>query len=62
MEHLIVASLVRHDHVPFGCATGCPPRPEGKPCGATAGPHVRPPSVDVLIKTRFPSPLSSHSV
>ena len=48
--------------VPFGCATGWPPRPDGSPPGDDGGAHVRPPSVDVLIRRRFPAPLSSHSV
>ena len=63
-EHpdLVPGRVRARRRVPFGCATGWPPRPEGSPPGETGGPHVRPPSVDVLMKMRSPAPMSSHSV
>jgi hypothetical protein len=33
--------------VPFGCTTGCPPIPLEP--GVFFGPHVRPPSLEVLM-------------
>ena len=46
--------------VPLGRTTGWPPMtPVLLVFGA---PQVRPPSVDVLISSRLPAPLSSHSV
>src|SRR5262245_14166578 len=48
--------------LPFGCTTGCPPRPVSRPPVGVAGPQVRPPSVDVLMNISPPIPKSSHSV
>src|SRR4029077_10576866 len=48
--------------VPFGCTTGSPPSPNAWSADAKPGPHVKPPSLDTLIRT---SPLPkawSHSV
>ena len=40
---------------------GWPPSPEGLPDGVLVGPHVSPPSVEVLICIRLPDELLSHS-
>src|SRR6185312_8841953 len=37
--------------VPFGCTTGCPPRPLGLPEGCLSGPQARPPLVEVLMSS-----------
>jgi hypothetical protein len=48
--------------VPLACTSGCPPRPIALLAVAIGGPHVRPPSVDLLASRRLPWPLSSHVV
>jgi hypothetical protein len=48
--------------VPFGWTTGCPPRPLSWPAVSIGTLHVRPPSVEVLISSRSPSPKLSSSV
>ena len=48
--------------VPFGCTTGWPPRPLALLPVLSAGPQVRPPSVEVDIFSRSPLALSSNSV
>ncbi len=47
--------------VPLGCTSGCPPMPDDRFAVCVAGPHVNPPSLEVLI--RIPSPVKglSHS-
>src|SRR5690242_9867395 len=46
--------------VPSGRTTGCPPMTPA--LLVFAAPQLWPPSVDVLIWSRLPAPLSSHSV
>ncbi len=56
-----VVRRVRHDDgVPFSWTTGWPPSPDGAFGGWIFGPHVTPPSVEVLISIWLPRPLSSH--
>ena len=42
--------------VPLGCTSGCPPMPVARFAVAVAGPPVRPPSVEVLIRIPFRYP------
>jgi hypothetical protein len=48
--------------VPSGCTTGWPPRPLSWPAVSMGVLQVRPPSVEVPISTRSPSPKLSNSV
>src|SRR5436309_2366087 len=48
--------------VPLGCTRGCPPITVALLAVDCLGLHVNPPSEEVLIWTRLPLPLSSHSV
>src|SRR2546421_4648516 len=48
--------------VPLGWTTGCPPMTHALSGVVFAAPHVRPPSVEVLIWTRFRLVKSSNSV
>ena len=48
--------------VPLGCTSGWPPRPVALLPVLSAGPQVRPPSVEVDIFSRSPAALSSNSV
>src|SRR6185312_3301761 len=48
--------------VPFGNTRGWPPMPESKLAGFFAGPHVAPPSVEVLMYMRSPCAGLSHWV
>lgn len=47
---------------PFGWTNCSAPSPWVELTGVIAGAHVSPPSLEVLIQTRFPLPLSSHSM
>jgi hypothetical protein len=47
---------------PLGCTNGWPPRPLSLPSVRIGTLHVRPPSVEVLISSRSPSPKLSSSV
>ena len=47
--------------LPFGFTSGRPPMPKSCPCVATAGLHVTPPSVEVLIWIKSPALVLSHS-
>src|SRR5262245_53587331 len=55
------ASSIGTTTVPLGCTTGWPPMTVSPAGVVMAGPQVMPPSVDVLIWTRLPLPLLSHS-
>src|SRR5476651_920893 len=46
--------------LPFGCGSGSPPWPTAPSAEFFAGPHVRPPSLDVLRLT-WPVDVESHS-
>src|SRR6266568_1037927 len=48
--------------VPFGCTNCSAASPCDGPTGVTGVAQVSPPSPEVLIQTRFPLPLSSHSM
>src|SRR5581483_9174019 len=48
--------------VPFGRTSGWPPRPVPLFAVVRDEPQVSPPSVEVFISIRLPTPLSSHSV
>src|ERR1043166_9439852 len=54
------ASAIGTTTVPFGWTSGCPPSPVPLFAVFFAAPHVRPPSDDVTILIRLPSPKSSN--
>src|SRR5437764_13355473 len=61
ISELRKASLLGTITMPLGRICGFQPRPKAEPDGCFGAPQVAPPSVEVLIHTRSPSPLSSHS-